>query len=94
MLESANPGQVVGAAWGLLGAAVLLIRVWSRAAVARHQRRAMSAVATALATCDRAVRATQRGRDGEWSIELDAREELPGRRGGVPGRRPKADSTW
>jgi hypothetical protein len=89
VLESSNPGQVVAVASGLLGLAALLIRSWVRVALARQQRRAMTAVATALAVEGRSARARQRGRGGEWSIEFDVRQELPDRGRDVSGSQVK-----
>lgn len=77
----------------MLGLAALLVRVLGRVALARQQRRAMAAVATALAREGRSGRARQRGRGGEWSIEFDVCQELPDRGSGVPSGQMKGGPT-
>jgi hypothetical protein len=71
-------GELVAAASGLLGLGTLTVRVWVRVALARQQRRTMTAVARTLAATGRPVRARRRVCDEEWFIEVgsgDGRQE-------------------
>ena len=81
VLETATPGELVAAASGLLGLGAVTVRVWGRVALARQQRRTLTAVADTLATTGRSARARQRLGGEEWSIELGLREEADEWRG-------------
>jgi hypothetical protein len=80
VLESATPGELVAAASGLLGLGAVTVRVWGRVALARQQRRTLTAVADTLAATGRSARARQRMGGEEWSIELDPHKEASMRR--------------
>ncbi|MGW2743596.1 hypothetical protein [Streptomyces sp. NPDC001450] len=70
---------------GLLSFCTLAVRIGGRVALAREQRRTMTAVATALAAEARSARAWHRTRGGDqWSLTVgasDRGEETADRQG-------------
>lgn len=86
MLQSSSLGEVASVASGLLALGALAVRVGGRLALARHQRRAMTVLALALAATGRPVRVRRQVGGEEWSIELAARRE-PGDGEAKPGGR-------
>ncbi|MFI5609777.1 hypothetical protein [Amycolatopsis sp. NPDC051903] len=69
MLEAVSPGAVAAVVSGLLGLATIGVRVWGRVALARHQRRAMTA-AVESSVAGAAVRAGQWTRENGWFVDV------------------------
>lgn len=88
MLESVGPGEIASAVTGVLAFCTLAVRIVGRVALAREQRRTMSAVATAFSADVRSARAWHRTRTGDqWSLAVgptDRDEETPGHQGPSP----------
>lgn len=79
VLEFLGPGGLAAAASGLLALATVGIRVWCRVALARQQRRSMTAAVNSLATADTLIRVGQRVGDDAWFLEFDPLHRSDGR---------------